>query len=202
MFRASFCLMIITGNVDAEALCMAVTDSVSTPGRSRFVSWTASAFGSAKAISSDYAVLMEKDISARRRAGGMRWYGWRLWHAVWELSRQGIAGAMPRRVLPCSRDLTELPMCRGDRALVALEGVDDLIVGGRTPDAVLVSRQRKMPTDEGLVAKLKTMVRQVPRNIQWRHRPWGAYQSISTWASGTGQAHRGEAGRPAIVAKA
>ena len=64
-----------------------------------------------------------------------------------------------------------------DRALVALEGVDDLVVVA-TQDAVLVSRQKDANGLKRLVAKLKTVAPQVTEEHIKVHRPWGSYQSV------------------------
>jgi mannose-1-phosphate guanylyltransferase/mannose-6-phosphate isomerase len=64
-----------------------------------------------------------------------------------------------------------------DRALVALEGVDDLVVVA-TQDAVLVSRQQDANGLKRLVAKLKTVAPQVTEEHIKVHRPWGSYQSV------------------------
>jgi mannose-1-phosphate guanylyltransferase / mannose-6-phosphate isomerase len=64
-----------------------------------------------------------------------------------------------------------------DKALVALEGVDDLVVAA-TQDAILVSRQNDANGLKRLVAKLKTSAPQVAENHLKVHRPWGSYQSV------------------------
>jgi mannose-1-phosphate guanylyltransferase/mannose-6-phosphate isomerase len=64
-----------------------------------------------------------------------------------------------------------------DRALVALEGVDDLVVVA-TQDAILVSRQKDANGLKRLVAKLKSVAPQVTEDHIQVHRPWGSYQSV------------------------
>ncbi|OSI78127.1 mannose-1-phosphate guanylyltransferase/mannose-6-phosphate isomerase, partial [Bradyrhizobium canariense] len=64
-----------------------------------------------------------------------------------------------------------------DAALVALEGVDDLIVVA-TADAVLVSRQKDANGLKRLVTKLKTVAPKVTEEHLKVHRPWGSYQSV------------------------
>src|SRR6267154_2398296 len=139
MFRASV-LIDEYHSVDAESV-QAITDSVVKAGRDLgFVTLDMGAFGSAKSISIDYAV-MEKTSRA----------------AVVEDSRN------------CNVST--------DRALVALEGVDDLVIVA-TQDAVLVSRQKDANGLKRLVAKLKTVAPQVTEDHIRVHRPWGSYQSI------------------------
>src|SRR5438309_5277760 len=74
------------------------------------------------------------------------------WHAVWELSDKDGQGNAARgaAVFEDSRNCN----VSTDRALVALEGVDDLVVIA-TQDAVLVSRQQDANGLKRLVAKLK-----------------------------------------------
>jgi len=77
---------------------------------------------------------------------------------------QGRRGNAAQGAAQCSR----IPAIAtsGDRtkALVALEGVDDLIVVA-TQDAVLVSRQKDANGLKRLVARLKTVAPQVTRII-------------------------------------
>ena len=90
MFRASV-LLDEYRNVDAESV-QAVTDAVTKAGRDLgFVTLDADAFGSAKAISIDYAV-MEKTSRAAVVPVACGWSDVGSWHAVWELSDKDGAG--------------------------------------------------------------------------------------------------------------
>jgi mannose-1-phosphate guanylyltransferase/mannose-6-phosphate isomerase len=173
MFRASV-LLDEYRNVDAESV-QAVSDAVTKAGRDLgFVTLDAVAFGSAKAISIDYAV-MEKTSRAAVVPVSCGWSDVGSWHAVWELSdkdKQGNA-AQGQAVFEDSRNCN----VSSDRALVALEGVDDLVVVA-TQDAVLVSRQKDANGLKRLVAKLKTVAPQVTEEHLKVHRPWGSYQSV------------------------
>jgi mannose-1-phosphate guanylyltransferase/mannose-6-phosphate isomerase len=97
------------------------------------------------------------------------------WHAVWELSGKDGDGNAARgaAVFEDSRNCN----VSTDRALVALEGVDDLVVVA-TQDAVLVSRQKDANGLKRLVAKVKTVAPQVTEEHIKVHRPWGSYQSV------------------------
>src|SRR6202051_2604421 len=173
MFRASV-LLDEYRNVDAESV-QAVSDAVTMAGRDLgFVTLDAKAFGSARAISIDYAV-MEK---TSRAAVVAVWGGWSevgSWHAVWGLSGKDGQGnaAQGMAVFEDSRNCN----VSTDKALVALEGVDDLVVVA-TQDAVLVSRQKDANGLKRLVAKLKTVAPEVTENHLKVHRPWGSYQSV------------------------
>jgi mannose-1-phosphate guanylyltransferase/mannose-6-phosphate isomerase len=173
MFRASV-LLDEYRTVDAESV-QAVTDSVIKAGRDLgFVTLDASAFGSAKAISIDYAV-MEKTSRAAVVPVACGWSDVGSWHAVWELSDKDSQGnaAQGVAVFEDSRNCN----VSTDKTLVALEGVDDLVVVA-TQDAVLVSRQKDADGLKRLVAKLKTIAPQVTEEHLKAHRPWGSYQSI------------------------
>ena len=173
MFRASV-LLDEYRKLDAESI-QAVVASVDKAGRDLgFVTLDPGAFGSAKAISIDYAV-MEKTSLAAVVPVACGWSDVGSWHAVWELSKKDEQGnaAQGTAVFEESRNCN----VSTDRALVALEGVDDLVVVA-TQDAVLVSRQKDANGLKRLVAKLKTIAPQVTEEHIRVHRPWGSYQSV------------------------
>jgi mannose-1-phosphate guanylyltransferase/mannose-6-phosphate isomerase len=173
MFRASV-LLDEYRKVDAESV-EAVTGAVTRAGHDLgFVKLDADAFSSAKAISIDYAV-MEKTSSAAVVPVACGWSDVGSWHAVWELSAKDAQGnaAQGAAVFEDSRNCN----VSTDKALVALEGVDDLVIVA-TQDAILVSRQKDANGLKRLVAKLKTVAPQVTEEHLKVHRPWGAYQSV------------------------
>jgi mannose-1-phosphate guanylyltransferase / mannose-6-phosphate isomerase len=139
-----------------------------------FVTLDREAFGSTKAISIDYAV-MEKTARAAVVPISCGWSDVGSWHAVWELSDKDVQGnaAQGVAVFEDSRNCN----VSTDRALVALEGVDDLVVVA-TQDAVLVSRKKDDNGLKRLVAKLKNVAPQVTEEHLKVHRPWGSYQSV------------------------
>jgi len=173
MFRAAV-LLDEYRKVDGDSV-QAVADSVARAGNDLgFIKLDADAFASAKSISIDYAV-MEK---TRRTAVVPVACGWSdvgSWHAVWELSDKDGEGNAARgaAVFEDSRNCN----VSTDRALVALEGVDDLVVVA-TQDAVLVSRQKDANGLKRLVAKLKSVAPEVTEDHIKVHRPWGSYQSV------------------------
>jgi mannose-1-phosphate guanylyltransferase/mannose-6-phosphate isomerase len=173
MFRASV-LLDEYRKLDAESV-QAVTDAVEKAGRDLgFITLNSEAFGSAKAISIDYAV-MEKTLRAAVIPVSCGWSDVGSWHAVWELSSKDSYGnaAQGRAVFEDSRNCN----VSTDKALVALEGVDDLVVVA-TQDAVLVSRQKDANGLKRLVAKLKAVAPEVTEDHLKVHRPWGSYQSV------------------------
>ena len=173
MFRASV-LLDEYRNVDAESV-QAVGDAVGRAGRDLgFVKLDPESFAKAKAISIDYAV-MEKTSRAAVVPVDCGWSDVGSWHAVWELSEKDAQGnaAAGAAVFEDSRNCN----VSTDKALVALEGVDDLVVVA-TQDAVLVSRQKDANGLKRLVARLKTVAPQVTEDHLKVHRPWGSYQSV------------------------
>ena len=173
MFRAAVLLDEYRA-LDAESI-QAVSDAVTKAGRDLgFVTLDTTAFGSAKPISIDYAV-MEKTSHAAVVPVACGWSDVGSWHAVWELSNKDSQGNAVHgvAVFEDSRNCN----VSTDKALVALEGVDDLVVVA-TQDAVLVSRQKDANGLKRLVAKLKTVAPQVTEYHLKVHRPWGSYQSV------------------------
>ena len=173
MFRATI-LLDEYRSVDPESV-EAVTDAVAHAGRDLgFITLDPDAFSRARAISIDYAV-MEKTARAAVVPVACGWSDVGSWRAVWELSEKDSQGnaVQGAAVFEDSRNCNVLT----DKALVALEGVDDLVVVA-TQDAVLVSRQKDANGLKRLVAKLKGVAPQVTEEHLRVHRPWGAYQSI------------------------
>ena len=173
MFRASM-LLDEYRRVDADSVQM-VTSAVAGAGRDlAFITLEPEAFAKVKAISIDYAV-MEKTAHAAVIPVACGWSDVGSWRAVWELSDKDSQGnaAQGTAVFEDSRNCN----VSTDGALVALEGVDDLVVVA-TQDAVLVSRQADANGLKRLVARLKAVAPQVTEEHLRVHRPWGAYQSI------------------------
>jgi mannose-1-phosphate guanylyltransferase / mannose-6-phosphate isomerase len=173
MFRASV-LLDEYRQFDAASV-QAVTASVAEAGRDLgFITLERDAFAAAKAISIDYAV-MEKTTHAAVVPVSCGWPDVGSWRAVWELSDKDTLGnaAQGAAVFEDSRNCYVV----SDRAMVALEGVDDLIVVA-TEDAVLVSRQKDANGLKRLVAKVRNLAPKVTEEHIKVHRPWGSYQSV------------------------
>ncbi len=152
-----------------------VTEAVAAAGRDLgFVTLDKVAFEKAHAISIDYAV-MEKTKRAAVVAVSCGWSDVGSWHAVWELSPKDADGnvAQGNAVFEGARNC----VVSTDKALVALEGVEDLVVVA-TQDAILVSRQKDPGALKRLVAKLKKTAPEVTADHLKVHRPWGSYQSL------------------------
>jgi len=139
-----------------------------------FVNLDQAAFESATPISIDYAV-MEKTTRAAVIPVSFGWSDVGSWHAVWELSEKDAQGNAARG--PAVFDNSHNCNVASDGAVVALEGVDDLVVAS-TQDAVLVARQSDPDGLKRLVAKLKVAAPKVTAEHLRVHRPWGSYQSL------------------------
>lgn len=173
MFRASV-LLDEYRKYDAASV-QTVADAVTKAGRDlSFIILDSDAFAAAKPISIDYAV-MEKTERAAVAPVSCGWSDVGSWHAVWELSDKDEQGNAARgtAVFEDSRNCNVVT----DKALVALEGVDDLVVVA-AQDAILVSRQRDANGLKRLVARLKTVAPEVTEAHIKVHRPWGSYQSV------------------------
>ncbi len=173
MFRAGM-LLDEYRRVDGDSV-ETITSAVAKAGRDLgFFTLDADAFGKAKSISVDYAV-MEKTTKAAVVPVSCGWSDVGSWLAVWELSDKDAQGnaAQGVAVFEDSRNCN----VASDGPVVALEGVDDLVVVA-THDAVLVSRQKDANGLKRLVAKLKVTAPQVTEDHLKVHRPWGSVQAL------------------------
>ena len=162
-------------SVDAASVA-AVSDAVKGAGRDLgFIMLPPESFEKAKAISIDYAV-MEKTKQAAVIPVSCGWSDVGSWHAVWELSGKDEQGNVAQGAVAVFEDSHNCNVS-SDKALIALEGVDDLVVVA-TQDAVLVSRQSDPNGLRRLVAKLKARAPEVTEDHLRVHRPWGSYQSL------------------------
>lgn len=132
------------------------------------------AFGHAKKISIDYAV-MERTQKAAVVAGHFGWSDVGGWSAVWDLSEKDAEGnAIEGRgyVLDGANNLV-----RSEDALIAVIGLDDIAVIS-TRDAVLVmpkAKADKVKDMVGLITAGGESEAGAHREIQ---RPWGKYLSV------------------------
>ena len=176
MFGAKMLLDEYRG-VDAASV-EAVTEAVANAGLDLgFVTLPTESFEKAKAISIDYAV-MENTKQAAVIPVSCGWSDVGSWHAVWELSGKDEDGNAAQGATAVFEDSHNCNVS-SDKALIALEGVDDLVVVA-TQDAVLVSRQSDPNGLKRLVAKLRVKAPQVTEDHLKVHRPWGSYQSLDT----------------------
>jgi mannose-1-phosphate guanylyltransferase/mannose-6-phosphate isomerase len=138
-----------------------------------FIRLDKDAFDACPSESIDYAVMEQTD-AAMVLPVDIGWNDVGSWSALWDVAvRDGDGNA-----------------CRGDviaidsrnsyahaRRLVALVGVDDLIVV-ETDDAVLVAHKDRVQQVKEVVAQLKIGQRSQAALHREVHRPWGSYDSV------------------------
>jgi len=140
-----------------------------------FIRLNAEAFTESPADSIDYAVMEHTD-TAQVLAVDIGWNDVGSWSALWQVNPHDANGnAWHGDVIAVDS--------RGSyahaRRLVALVGVDDLIVV-ETDDAVLVAHKDKVQDVKQVVARLKDEQRQQAVLHREVHRPWGSYDSIDS----------------------
>ena len=139
-----------------------------------FLVLDAAAFGQAKKISIDYAV-MEHTKKAAVVAGNFGWSDVGGWAAVWDLAeKDGAGNAITGRgyVMDGANNLV-----RAEDTLVAVIGVEDLAVIA-TRDAVLVAPKAASGKVKDMVALLAERGEAEAGAHREIRRPWGKYLSI------------------------
>jgi mannose-1-phosphate guanylyltransferase/mannose-6-phosphate isomerase len=155
----------------AAAVAAAVAEAGTDLG---FVTLAPGPFAKARAISIDFAV-MENTTRAAVIPVSFGWSDVGSWQAVWELTPRDPCGnaAKGEALFLESRG----SYVASDKALVALLGVEDLVVIA-TEDAVLVTRRDNLGEMKQLVEKIKITAPQLAEDHLKVHRPWGSYQSL------------------------
>ena len=139
-----------------------------------FVRLDGGAFGRAKNISLDYAV-MERTDKAAVVPCDIGWSDVGAWSSLWSLEKRDASGnAMKGDVLVHdSRD----SYVRSEKGITALVGVHDLVVVV-TEDAVLVADKGRAQDVKAIVDQLKSSGRAELSEHKIVFRPWGSYQGI------------------------
>ncbi|NZA27489.1 mannose-1-phosphate guanylyltransferase/mannose-6-phosphate isomerase [Luteimonas sp. SJ-92] len=138
-----------------------------------FIRLEREAFAASPADSIDYAV-MEKTDRAMVLPVDIGWNDVGSWSALWQVSEQdGDGNAHHGDVISVDTRNSYAYA----RRLVALVGVDDLVVV-ETDDAVLVARKDRVQQVKEVVARLKSDERSHAVLHREVHRPWGSYDSI------------------------
>ncbi len=125
------------------------------------------------ADSIDYAV-MERTDAAMVLPVDIGWNDVGSWSALWEVSPQDADGNANHGDVIAIDSRNNYAY---SRRLVALVGVDDLVVV-ETDDAVLVARKDRVEQVKDVVARLKSSQRSQAALHREVHRPWGSYDSI------------------------
>ena len=195
MFRAGSLLDEFRGFEPTSAA--AVTAAVAGAGDDLgFITLDAEAFARATAKSIDYAV-MERTTRAAVIPVSYGWSDVGSWNAVWELSERDAAGNAARG--PAAFVDSRGSYAASDKQLVALYGVDDLIVVA-TDDAVLVARR---DDGDGLRRLVKRVKEVAPEGDRGTFESSPAVGLVPVGRSGQslpGQAYRGQTGRTAVAA--
>lgn len=132
------------------------------------------AFEACPADSIDYAV-MEKTADAYVVPVDVGWSDVGSWSALWQLAEQdGDGNAHRGEVL--ALDCTDT-LAWGERRLIALIGVRDLMVVD-SDDALLVVHRDRVQDVKEIVARLKRDGRPQARLHRKVYRPWGSYDSV------------------------
>ncbi|HVW73772.1 MAG TPA: mannose-1-phosphate guanylyltransferase/mannose-6-phosphate isomerase [Rhizomicrobium sp.] len=132
------------------------------------------AFGKAKSISIDYAV-MERTDKAAMVPVEMGWSDIGSWDSLWSASTQDASGnAIKGDVLHHG---TRNSYLRSEGPLVATVGVEDVVVVA-TMDAVLVSHKSASQDVKRIVEQLEKQGRELHTTHRKVFRPWGSYEGI------------------------
>ncbi len=156
---------------DIVAAVRAAFDAAARDGD--FIRLDKAAFAACPSDSIDYAV-MEKTDTASVLPVDIGWNDVGSWSALWEVSEQDADGNAHHGDVVSIDSRNSYAYAR---RLVALVGVDDLVVV-ETDDAVLVARKDRVQQVKDVVARLKAQQR--PQAVLHRevHRPWGSYDSV------------------------
>ena len=138
-----------------------------------FIRLDKAAFVACPSDSIDYAV-MEKTDAACVLPVDIGWNDVGSWSALWEVSEQDADGNAHHGDVVSIDSRNSYAYAR---RLVALVGVDDLVVV-ETDDAVLVARKDRVQQVKDVVARLKAQQRSQAVLHREVHRPWGSYDSI------------------------
>jgi mannose-1-phosphate guanylyltransferase / mannose-6-phosphate isomerase len=130
-------------------------------------------FAKSPSDSIDYAV-MERTDAAMVLPVDIGWNDVGTWSALWDVSPHDADGnASLGDVIAIDSRNSYVHA----RRLVALVGVDDLVVV-ETDDAVLVARKERVQQVKEVVARLKDEQRSQAALHREVHRPWGSYDSV------------------------
>lgn len=138
-----------------------------------FIRLDQAAFAACPSESIDYAV-MERTDAAMVLPVDIGWNDVGSWSALWDVAtRDGDGNAYYGDVIAVDSRNSYAHA----RRLVALVGVDDLIVV-ETDDAVLVAHKDRVQQVKEVVARLKSEQRSQAALHREVHRPWGSYDSV------------------------
>ena len=139
-----------------------------------FLVLDAAAFGRAKKISIDYAVMERTDkcwvVPAR-----FRWSDLGTWDALLDVGQADSEGNVTEG--PVEIDHVRNSYVRSDGPLTAVIGVEDVVVVSMN-DAVLVGHRDNLPRLKDVVQRMSDGKHRAATEHAVMHRPWGSYQDI------------------------
>jgi mannose-1-phosphate guanylyltransferase/mannose-6-phosphate isomerase len=138
-----------------------------------FVRLDHQAFAACPSESIDYAV-MEKTDAAMVVPVDIGWSDVGSWSALWDVAERDADGNAHLGDVIAVDTRNSYAYAR---RLVALVGVDDLVVV-ETDDAVLVARKDRVQEVKQVVTRLKEAQRPQAALHREVHRPWGSYDSV------------------------
>ncbi|MBK8908366.1 MAG: mannose-1-phosphate guanylyltransferase/mannose-6-phosphate isomerase [Rhodospirillales bacterium] len=139
-----------------------------------FLRLDAEAFAAIESVSIDYAV-MERTGKGVIVPADMGWSDVGSWSALWEISEHDADGNVTvGDVIAIDAHNSYV---RGDGKLVAVVGIDDMVVVS-TDDVVLVARKDRAQDVRDVVEALKAAGRNEHQIHTRVFRPWGWYQGI------------------------
>jgi mannose-1-phosphate guanylyltransferase / mannose-6-phosphate isomerase len=138
-----------------------------------FIRVNREAFARCPSDSIDYAV-MENTDAAMVLPVDIGWNDIGSWSALWDVAARDEAGNAHHGDVIAVDSRNSYAYAR---RLVALVGVDDLVVV-ETDDAVLVARKDRVQQVKDVVSQLKAAQRTQAALHREVHRPWGSYDSI------------------------
>src|SRR6478735_3360388 len=156
---------------DIVAACRTAFDAAKRDGD--FVRLEGEAFAACPSESIDYAV-MENTDAAMVLPVDIGWNDVGSWSALWDVAERDADGNAHLGDVIAVDTRNSYAYAR---RLVALVGVDDLVVV-ETDDAVLVARKDRVQEVKQVVARLKASQRSQAALHREVHRPWGSYDSV------------------------
>jgi mannose-1-phosphate guanylyltransferase/mannose-6-phosphate isomerase len=139
-----------------------------------FIRLDKAAFAGCPSDSIDYAV-MEHTTRAAVVPVAMGWSNLGSWDALWEMAAKDARGnALCGNVVA---EATSNSYLRSEKGLVAVIGVEDLVVVA-TDDAVMVAPRNRTQEVKTLVDRLRAERRDEADALPTVHRPWGTYRAL------------------------
>ena len=139
-----------------------------------FIRLDAEAFGQARSVSIDYAV-MEHTKDAAIVPADIGWNDVGAWSALWDIGAKDAQGNVTQGDVVA--EATTGSYLRTDGPMIAAVGVEDMVVVA-TDDAVMVAPKDRAQEVKRITDALKAAERPEMDAHTVVHRPWGTYQTV------------------------